>query len=124
MTPLRWDGHRRQVRPRVKVAALKDPLSMAAQFTQKLEPLFAVKAAQVRLGSQQSVVDRLIGRATIPIWSYFIRRVAPLLSVETGSGTGIASAFTGWPVLGMMRTDRIRDASIVVAGFPGATLCR
>ena len=109
---------------RVEVAALEDPVSMAAQFTQKLEPLFAVEAAQVRLGSQQSVVDRLTGRATISIWGQSIQRRVQGLSAEAGSGTGIASAFTGWPVLGMMRRDRIRGASIVVAGFPGATLCR
>ena len=30
---------------RVEVAALEDPVSMAAQFTQKLEPLFAVETA-------------------------------------------------------------------------------
>jgi len=63
-------------------------------------------------------------RGSIPIWSYLRCHCTLLLSVEAGSGTGIASAFTDWPVLGMMRMDRIRGALIVVAEFPGAILCR
>ncbi len=51
--------------PSVGVADLEDPVSMAAQFMQKLEPLFTVKAAQV--GSSPSVVDRLTDRASTPI---------------------------------------------------------
>ena len=60
--------------------------------------------------------------ATISIWSYLKRRGALLLSVEAGSESGIASAFTPWPVLGMMKTDRIRGAWIAVGEFPGAIL--